>query len=323
MTEADAGLPETQEQALSLSKERLERIAPKPTQKAASAPTEPPAQAQAADDEGKATQGDEPSPEPKKAEYSFVANPVLRAALEANPLPDEAVESLKGWMADYTQKSQKAARVDEYEKKARAFDDLVEIPGAQEALAGLLARQGKPEAPEVEDVPDLSSMDSKDIIAFFDKRIEAKAQALAERMVAERVEKPVARVQGVLSTVKAMYGEWKDKVTEATYRSAWDEARADYGDDAFTPENAKILFTPYLKAAAARQELEAIKGAKAKSAEVAKRATSPAGSATAAPRPSQAPIAPGDKAAIRARTLAMLEEQNGWTASDLDAAART
>ena len=320
MTEADAGLPETQEQALSLSKERLERIAPKPTQKAAPAKAEPPAQAQAADDEGEGAKAEPASPEPKKAEYTFVANPVLRAALEANPLPDEAVESLKGWMADYTQKSQKAS---EYEKKARAFDDLVEIPGAQEALAGLLAQQGRASEPEPEEVPDLSSMDSKDIVAFFDKRIQAQAQALAEKMVAERVEKPVARVQGVLSAVTSMYGEWKDKVTEATYRSAWDEARADYGEDAFTPQNAKILFTPYLKAAAARQELDAIKGAKAKSAEVAKRATSPTGSATAAPRPSQAPIAPGDKAAVRARTLAMLEEQNGWTASDLDAAARS
>lgn len=320
MTEADAGLPETQEQALSLSKERLERMSPKPTQAAAPAKAEPPAQAQAADDEGEGAKAEPASPEPKKAEYSFVANPVLRAALEANPLPDDAVESLKGWMADYTQKSQKAS---EYEKKARAFDDLVEIPGAQEALAGLLAQQGRAQEPEPEEVPDLSSMDSKDIVAFFDKRIQAQAQALAEKMVADRVEKPVARVQGVLSTVKSMYGDWKDKVTEATYRSAWDEARADYGEDAFTPQNAKILFTPYLKAAAARQELEAIKGVKAKSAEVAKRATSPTGSATAAPRPSQAPIAPGDRAAVRARTLAMLEEQNGWTASDLDAAARS
>lgn len=320
MTEADAGLPETQEQALSLSKERLERMSPKPTQAAAPAKAEPPAQAQAADDEGEGAKAKPASPEPKKAEYSFVANPVLRAALEANPLPDDAVESLKGWMADYTQKSQKAS---EYEKKARAFDDLVEIPGAQEALAGLLAQQGRAQEPEPEELPDLSSMDSKDIVAYFDKRNEARARAIAREMVAEQVVQPAARVQGVISTVKSWFGEWKDKVTEANYRSAWDEARADYGEDAFTPENTKILFTPYLKAAVLRQELEAIKGAKAKSAEVAKRATSPTGSATAAPRPSQAPIAPGDRAAVRARTLAMLEEQNGWTASDLDAAARS
>lgn len=320
MTEADAELPETTENALNLSKERLGAKTPATTQAAQVGETEPSAQAQAAANDGEETQGDQPSPEPKKAEYTFVANPVLRAALEANPLPDEAVESLRGWMADYTQKTQKAS---EYEKKARAFDDLVEIPGAQEALANLLAKQSQPQVAEEEEVPDLSNMDSKDIVAFFDKRMKAQAQALAEKLVSERVEKPVARVQGVLSTVKSLYATWQDKVTEQTYRSAWDEARADYGDEAFTPENTKILFTPYLKAAAARQELEAIKGAKAKSAEVAKRATSPSGTSGSPSRPAvDTPIAKGDKAAIRAKTLKDIAERIGYTERDLDAASK-
>jgi hypothetical protein len=141
-------------------------------------------------------------------------------------------------------------------------------------------------------------------------------------MVAEKVTKPVSRVQGVLSVARGMFGEWQDKVPEAAYKAAWDEAVQEFGEDSFTPENTKRLFTPYLKAAAARQELEAIKGAKAKSAEVAKRATSPAGSATAAPRPAEKPIAPGDRAAIRAKTRAQLLEQMGWSESDLDSAAR-
>lgn len=319
MTEADAELPETTETALSLSQERLSAKSGKSTQEAPVAKAEPSAQAQAADEDADATQADTASPAADKPDFSFVADPAFRAALE-NPNPKVLHDRLKALMGDYTQKSQKAS---EYEKKAAAFDDLISVPGAQEAIANLLAGAGRPSNPEPEEIPDLSNMDSKEIIAYFDKRIEAKAEALAERKIAERVQQPVARVQGILNVARGMYAEWQDRVPEAVYKATWDEAVKAFGEDAFTPENTPILFTPYLKAAAARIELEAIKGAKAKSAEVAKRATSPAGTSGSPSRPAvDKPIAKGDKGAIRSATAREVLERYGWSERDLDAAAK-
>ena len=321
VTEAETGLPDTTEAALDMSKVRLEAIKAKaPTHPAdADGAAEQPEKAQAAEgSEAEVTKGAPAQSTAKNTEYSFVADPALRAALEATNLPEDARRSLKKWGADYTQKSQQAAKVADYEQKARALEALSELPGFEEAVGNLIAKS-KQGGAEVEPEPDLTKADNATILRFI--RDEARRQA--EAMVQERVVRPVTANQQILAKAAGMYGEWQEHLDEAAFKEAWNEAVDTHRGD-ITPDNVERLFKPFLKAASAARELEAIRGQKSKSAEAAARAISPAGgssSATASSR-QQAPSKDGKAETARMRTKKMLEERFGWSESDLDAAAK-
>ncbi len=321
MTEADAGLPETTEGALSLSKARLDAQAPKPaTPKAPPVAPEQPSKAQAAT--GAEADGTKPAGQstPNAVDFSYIADPELRAALEKANLPDTATKSLKGWVADYTKKSQAASA---NERKAQAWEAAESLPGFKAAMAALVA---KTEAPEVVDEPevDLTQADNKTIWAAV--RAEAKkiARAEAGSLVQERVFEPVTSQQKIVAEVVGMFPEWQDRLDKETFRLTWDEARAHYGDEAFTPQNVPVLFKPFLERAAVSAELAVLKGKRTKDSEAALKAISPAGGGSIATRGADAPKAKpdGKRETAREATKAELLARFGWSESDLEAAAR-
>lgn len=321
MTEADTGLPQTTEQALSLSKVRLDAQAPKPATPKATESPEQPAQAQAAADSEAPTKPTGQSA-PKKADFSFVADPRLRSALEANNIPDDAAQVLKDWSADYTKKSQKAK---EYEQKAQAWDAIESLPNAKKVIADLIANADA-EAPEPEPEVDLTQADNKTIWAAIRAEAKKMAREEAQATLREQVLEPVSSRQQILSTAAGLYGEWKERLDEPTFKAAWSEAVGHYGETAFTPDNVERLFVPFLKSAAAERELTAYRGKQTKDAEVARRATSPAGTssvAATAPSGEGAEVADGRASTARARTLKMLRERFGWDERDLEASAKT
>ena len=321
MTEADAGLPETTEQALSLSKERLDAQAAKPsTPKAAPVAPEQPSKAQAAT--GAEAEETKPTGQstPNAVDFSYIADPDLRAALEKANLPDTATKSLKGWVADYTKKSQAASA---NERKAQAWEAAESLPGFKAAMAALVAKAETPEVvaePEV----DLTQADNKTIWAAIRAEAKKMARAEAESMVNERVFEPVTNQQKIVAEAKGLFSEWKDRVDEATFRATWDATRTHYGDEAFTPQNVKVLFEPFLNAAAVSAELAVLKGKRTKDSEAALKAISPAGGGSIATRGADAPKAKpdGKRETARQATKAELLERFGWSESDLEAAAR-
>ncbi len=320
MTEADSGLPETTEQALDMSKERLTASS---TQDGLPESGEQPAEAQAADEalEGQTTGNAQSGA--RKSDFSFVADPVLRSALEASQLPADARAALKAWQADYTRKSQAAA---EYERKAQAWDALESMPGSRKAIADLFAQgessgETKQEA-EAEEMVDLTQADNETIWKAIKTEAARQAKVIAEQMLQERIIAPVSTRQRVIESAKSMYPEWQERLDESGFKQAWSEAVSHYGEDAFTPENTGHLFAPFLERAAVKRELDAIKGKQAKDAGFAKRAISPAGLSTSATQSSQnGKIAPGDKKAVRALTRQQILERFGWSERDLNNAA--
>lgn len=322
MTEAETGLPQTTEQALSLSKVRLDASAPKPATPKATESPEQPAQAQAAADSEAGTKPNGQSA-PKKADFSFVADPRLRAALEANNLPDDAAQALRDWTADYTKKSQRAK---EYEQKAQAWDAIESLPNAKRVIADLIASADAPPAPEPEPEFDYSAATSAEIKAHIREEIRKGSREVAETLLRERVLEPVSNRQQILTAAAGLYGEWKERLDESAFKAAWSDAVGHYGETAFTPDNVDRLFVPFLKSAAAERELMAFKGKKTQDAEVARRATSPAGTssvAATAPSGEGAEAADGRTSTARARTLKMLRERFGWDERDLEASAKT
>lgn len=318
MSEADTGLPETTEQALDLSKERLDAAS---TQDGHAVDGEQPAEAQAADEalEGQTT-GDAQSGA-RKSDFSFVADPALRSALEASQLPAEARAALKAWQADYTRKSQVAS---EYERKAQAWEALESMPGARKAIADLFAQAesgGQPQA-EPEEMVDLTQADNDTIWKAIRTEAAKQAKVIAEQMLQERIIAPVSTRQQVIESAKSLYPDWQSRLDESGFKQAWAEAVSHYGEDAFTPQNTGHLFAPFLERAAVKRELDAIKGKQAKDAGYAKRAISPAGLSTSATQSSQnGKIAPGDKKAVRALTRQQILERFGWSERDLNNAA--
>ena len=248
VSEADTGLPETTEQALDMSKERLGAASTQESQPDAG---EQPAEAQAADEalEGQTT-GDAQSGA-RKSDFSFVADPALRSALEASQLPAEARAALKAWQADYTRKSQVAS---EYERKAQAWEALESMPGARKAIADLFAQaesSGQPQA-EPEEMVDLTQADNETIWKAIKSEAAKQAKVIAEQMLQERIIAPVSTRQRVIDSAKSLYPDWSERLDEAGFKQAWSDAVGHYGEDAFTPENTAHLFSP-LSGACSRQ----------------------------------------------------------------------
>ncbi|MEB3198850.1 MAG: hypothetical protein VKP62_16785 [Candidatus Sericytochromatia bacterium] len=318
MTEADSGLPETTEQALDLSKERLEASS---TQDGSPGAGEQLGEAQAADEalEGQTTGNAQSGA--RKSDFSFVADPALRSALEASQLPADARAALKAWQADYTRKAQAAA---EYERKAQAWEALESMPGARQAIADLFAQGDASSAssPKAEELVDLTQADNETIWKAIRDEAAKQAKVIAEQMLQERIIAPVSTRQRVVESAKSLYSDWQDRLDETGFKQAWADAVSHYGEDAFTPENTGHLFSPFLERAAVKRELESIKGKQAKDAGFAKRAISPAGLSTSATQSSQnSKIAPGDKKAVRALTRQQILERFGWSERDLNNAA--
>lgn len=318
MTEADAGLPETTEQALELSKARLtgDSTPPKP----AVAVDEQPSEAQAADE---ADEGAQPEGQPEadaEADFSNVADPKFRAALESGNKV-EVAKRLREWQASVTKKEQAAAaRL----RQAEAWEALGQVEGAQEVIADLLAgRTPARKQPEPEPVPDFTQMTNEEILAQIDARAEKRAKALIEQTVEERFVAPRTRAEKILNVAVGLFDGYKSNLTEDAYRATWAQAVDHYGEAAFTPENTERLFKPFLEAAVTKAELAKIKGARTQDAEVARRATSPAGSGKAASGiPPEAPKRDGKAQTARAKTRQEMLERFGWTESVLDRAAK-
>lgn len=322
MTEADAGLPETTEQALVLSKERLAaRTAP--TQVEPPVEVEQPTEAQAAAGAEAGTKPIGQSEAGAKADFSFVADPALRTALEKANLDAGTREKFKAWTTDYTQKTQRAS---EYERKAQAWEALEGIPGAKKAIAQLLASAesgGEPEPDEV--LPDLTTMDNKDIVAFIRAEAKRLARDEAESTLRQRVLEPATRKDQILSVPAGMFKEWKDVLPRDEFIKVWEESVAYYGEDQFTPENAGRLFQPFLDKAVLAREVAGFKAKQSKDAAVAQRATSPAGSSivSAGAKEPETAKPTGKPEDARKRTKAELLERFGWSERDLEQAART
>lgn len=314
MTEADSGLPETTEQALTLSKERLS------TQQANVGGGEQPAEAQAAAvDGGGETKGEAQSGE-AKADFSFLADPKLRAAFETASLPPEAAQAMKAWAADYTRKSQ-ALR--DYEGKARAWETLEGMPGSRKAIAELLAQSEPEPEPDISEQIDLTRADNETIWRAIREEAAKLARQVAEETLHEKVIAPVSTRQSVINSAKALWPQWKDRLDEGSFKKAWDEAVQHYGPDSFNPENAAYLFEPFLKSAAVRKELEEIKGSRMREVDIAKRATSPVGSSGSASRSTRSDSGSMgmDKQSVRSATRKQILERFGWSESDLNRAA--
>lgn len=314
MSEADSGLPETTEQALSLSKERLS------TQRAVNSSGEQPVEAQAAADYGDVqTKGDAQS-DVAKADFSFLADPKLRSAFEGAGLTGDVANAMKAWVADYTRKSQ---ALSEYETKARAWDALEEMPGSKKAIAELIASTGDQEQAEVEEPIDLTRADNETIYKVIREEAAKLARKVAEDTLNEKVIAPVSARNQIVDTAKSMWPAWQDRLDEASFKSAWNEAVAHYGADSFNPQNTPYLFEPFLRHAASRRELESIKGSKTREADFAKRATSPVGHSTSVGKGSSGDLKINslDKGAVRTMTRQQIMERFGWSESDLNRAA--
>ena len=328
MTEAETGLPQTTEAALALSKERL-GIKPDPaTPPPAAEVVEQPGNAQVTA-ETTAQTNPAPAVESKatevKPDWSFVADPQLRSALEGANLPPEAHSKFKDWQADYTRKSQAAKA---YEAKAAAWTELESDPDLFGALKDAYAAKvtGKKPAAEVKKAFDYANSTSEEIEAHIEAQIEAKAEARARALIEAEVKAPVTRERQIKATVEGLYSEVKSNLTQEQYIAAWDKARAHYGDEAFTPENAKALFQPILEAEVAKAELARIKTQKAQDAGLALKAATPAGTAgSVKDKPPAAPERKPDGKAetARQRTLETLEQRYGYTRAQLEQAART
>lgn len=314
MTEADSGLPETTEQALSLSKERLS------TQQAESKSQEQPVEAQAAADVGDGGTKSNAQSGETKADFSFLADPKLRAAFETASLPPDAAQAMKAWAADYTRKSQ---ALKEYEGKARAWDTLEEIPGSRKAIAELLSQSEVEAEPDISEQVDLTRADNETIWRAIREEAAKLARQVAEETLHEKVIAPVSTRQSVINSAKSMWPEWQNRLDEGSFKQAWDEAVRHYGEDAFNPQNTPYLFEPFLKGAAARRELDEIKGNRSRDVDFAKRATSPAGSSGSASRSprSEDSLKTMDKRSVREATRKQIMERFGWSESDLNRAA--
>lgn len=312
MSEANSGLPETTEQALELSKERLS------TQESAGSGREQSGEAQAAANSGE-TKGDAQSS--AEADFSFLADPNLRAAFEQANLSGEVAQAMKAWVADYTRKSQ---AISEYESKAAAWEALEEIPGARKTIAELLSQDDDDAYEPVEEEPvDLTTADNETIWNAIREEASKLARQAAEDTLQERLIEPVTNRQSVINSAKSLWPKWQDKVDEAGFRQAWEEAVNHYGEDSFNPQNTPYLFEPFLKSAAARQELEVIKGNRTREVDFVKRATSPAGSSGSASRSSRedSAITKMDKRSVRSMTRKQILERFGWSESDLNRSA--
>ncbi len=314
MSEAESGLPETTEQALSLSKERLS------TQKSSAGGGEQSVEAQAAADVGNSgTKGDAQSGD-AKADFSFLGDPTLRSAFESASLPPEAIQAMKAWTADYTRKSQ---ALKEAEGKAQAWEALEGIPGSRQAIAELLAQSDPASEPEQEELVDLTSADNETIWAAIKNEAAKLAREIAEQTLNERVIAPVSQRQQIIETAKSLWPEWQGRLDEAGFKQAWSEALAHYGEDVFNPQNTPYLFEPFLKHAASRRELESIKGNRSREADFAKKATSPTGSSSSVSRSIRDDVrsGPADKKSLRDITRKQIMERFGWSESDLNRAA--
>lgn len=329
MTEADRGLPQTHEEALTLSNARLGiKDDPKSaTPVAPPAAAKQPSDAQVVDevkDGGTNPDGESAAPAAPKPDWSFVADPVLRAALEAANLPPEAHSKFKDWNGDYTRKSQAAKA---FEQKAKAWEELESDPDLfgvmKEAWAAKVSGK-KPGAKEPEAF-NYATATSAEIEAHIQQQIEAKAEARARALIEAEVRQPITRERQIKATVEGLYAEVKSNLTQEQYIAAWDKARAHYGDDSFTPENTKALFQPILEAEIAKAELARIKTQKAQDAGLALRATTPAGTSgivkDKAPKVAE-PKPDGQASTARAKTLAEIELTHGYTRSQLEKAAR-
>lgn len=314
MTEADSGLPETTEQALSLSKERLS------TQMGNTGGGEQPAEAQAAAiDGGGETKGDAQSGE-AKADFSFLADPTLRSAFESADLSPEAIQAMKAWTADYTRKSQ---ALKDAEGKARAWEALEEIPNSRQVIAQLLAQPGEQKAEEPEELVDLTSADNETIWKAIKQEAAKLARQVAEQTLNEKVIAPVTSRQQVIDSAKSLWSKWQGKLDESSFKEAWGEAVKHYGEDAFNPQNTPYLFEPFLQSAAVKRELDSIKGSRSKEIDFAKKATSPTGTSSSVNRSSKSDMKMTglDKSEIRAATRKQILERFGWSESDLNRAA--
>lgn len=313
MSEADSGLPETTEQAISLSKERLS------TQSDSAMAGEQSGEAQAAANSGE-TKGYAQSD--AEADFSFLADPKLRSAFEQANLPTDVAHAMRAWVADYTRKSQ---ALSEYEGKASAWDALEQLPGAKKAIAEILAESEDDDGyePVEEEQVDLTSADNETIWNAIRNEAAKLAKEAAERTLEEKVIAPVSIRQNIINSAKSLWPRWRDKVDEAGFRQAWEEAVSHYGQEAFNPQNTPYLFEPFLKGAAARRELESIKGNRSREVDFVKRATSPAGSSGSASRSSRANSGNYgmNKQEVRSMTRKQIMERFGWSESDLNRAA--
>lgn len=318
MSEAmTAGLPATTAEALQLSKLRLGGE-PKPDTHPSPVVAEPPKHAQEAAEPAAEAKPEGQPPEKPKAEFSWIPDPVLRAAIEGANLPDEALSKFKGWTASYTQKAQEAA---DLRKKASAWETVENDPRLMRAVADAISaavKEPEPEAPF-----DYASATSEQI----ETHIRATAARMAEDLVNKRVVEPRTKGQRVLAAAGGAWGEWSGQLDEPGYRAAWQEAVNVLGEAAFmaNPDAAPSLARPFLEKAALSRKLAALEARTQQQVSVAKRATSPAGTATVASveaPPSAPPKKDGDAKTARERTLKLIAERYGWSASDLEAAAR-
>lgn len=324
MTEDVYGLPDSTEGALALSKERLAAASGKP-----STPPEPtaagkqPEATEAADQDAEA--GATPpdgQPAKPKADYSFVADPVLRTAFEGSNLPDTVQKAMRKWAASYTQATQKAS---ELEKRAIEMEEVEALIRRDPALRAAFANALTGGTPQPEKKFDWTQASNEEIEAEIERKAEARAKAAAESVLEAKVLNPQKRAQAILQRAASLWPEYDGKLTYEQFTATWDEAVSHYGDTAFTPENVERLFKPFVERAVLSGEIETLKGAKAKDAERAIKATSPAGTSAVAPtqRP-KAPAPPDGKAqTARERTLAALREKYGWTEDDLERSARS
>lgn len=322
MSEVSEGLPQSTEEALALSTARLSELSGKATPPGAAGGKEHPEAAQAAaEGSGTATPTAEPDQKPK-ADFSWVTDAELRSGLEATGSVKVA-DWLKGFQGKHTQVTQERARLaDEVEAlrhRAAAFDAIDSDPALSAAVAQAMATKKQKVEPDF----DWANATSAQVTAEIRRQAQEIAKAEAKAALETQVLGPVQRQRAVVGKATAMFSDWKDRLSEAEYRDAWQHARTHYGDDAFSAENVETLFRPILTMKAAEKELAALKGAKAAQTTQALKATSPAGTsgvATAAPKPVERKP-DGKKETARERTLSHLQERYGWTESDLEAAA--
>lgn len=324
MSEASDGLPESTQAALDLSTARLSELSGKPaTPVKAEGAGEDPSKAQAAAEGSEASTPTVETPAAPKADFSWVTDAELRSTLEATGSV-KAAEWLKGFNAKHTQATQERAKLEKelegVRHRAQAFDVIDNDPDLSAAVATAMAQRKQKVQPKVV----WSELTSEQVDAEMDRRIETRAREVAEALLNEKVVSPATRQRAVVGKATSMYADWKDRLSEAEYRDAWEHARTHYGDDAFSADNVETLFRPILTMKAAEKELAALKGAKATQATQALKATSPAGTsgvATGAPKPVERKP-DGKKETARTRTLNHIQERYGWTESDLEAAAR-
>lgn len=325
MSEASDG-PQSTEAALAMSTARLEAMSSgkAPQGEPAGGGGDPEgAQATADAKAGAATPTAEPTV--KQADFSWVGDAKLRSALEATNSPDIA-KWLKDTIATQTQTSQaKSALEKEVEAlrvKAQAFDTI----DADDELSAAVAKAyaAKKEKPAAKPRADLTQADNATIWAEIERVAEEKAQAIAERLLNDKVISPQNRKQAVLQKAIDLYPSWKDRLTPDQFKAVWKHTVEHWGEGSFSADNVERLFEPFLTIEATKAELETHKGVKAAEAAQALKATSPAGTSGVA----SAPVKPverkpdGKTETTRGRTLAAIQERYGWTESQLEEAAR-